>query len=38
LRDTSITPGVSYVYSVTSLDKNGNESAPAAAPPAMVAK
>lgn len=37
-RDTSITPGVSYVYSVTSTDKNGNESAASAAPAIIVAK
>lgn len=37
-RDVAMIRGVSYVYSVTSVDRNGNESAPSAAPAVIVAK
>lgn len=37
-RDVSMQQGVSYVYSVTSVDKSGNESALSPTPPIIVAK
>lgn len=37
-RDDTIVRGTSYVYSVTSVDKNGNESAPASSDPVLVPK
>jgi hypothetical protein len=37
-RDASMKLGISYVYSVTSLDTHGNESAASAAPAIIVAK
>jgi len=37
-RDDTIARGTGYVYSVTSVDRNGNESAPASSDPVLVPK
>lgn len=37
-RDISVDIGIGYVYNVTAIDKNGNESAPAITPAVLVPK
>ena len=37
-RDTGADPGIEYIYEVTAIDKNNNESAPAKTQPVFVPK